>query len=125
MIHLDTHVVAWLYAGRSDIFPPLARTHHERDELVVSPMVLLELQYLYEVGKTNEPAHTVIAALQRMLGVRVCTLAFESVATASLGFDFTRDPFDRLITAQAIVADAPLIKKDRRIREFYDRAEWE
>ncbi len=125
MIHLDTHVAAWLYAGRSDLFPPLVRTRLESDDLVVSPTVLLELQRLYEVGKTNESARTVIAALQRILEVRVCTLSFESVATASLAFDFTRDPFDRLITAQAAVAEAPLITKDRRIREFYARAVWE
>ncbi len=125
MIHLDTHVAAWLYAGRSDLFPPRVRAHLESEELVVSPMVQLELQYLYEVGKATEPAQKVMAALHRVLEIRVSTLSFESVATAALAFDFTRDPFDRLITAQADVAKAPLITRDRKIREFYARAVWE
>ena len=125
MIHLDTHVAAWLYAGRSDLFPPRVRVHLEGEELVVSPMVLLELQYLFEVGKATEPSRTVMAALHLVLEVRVCTLSFESVAAAALAFDFTRDPFDRLITAQADVAEASLITKDRKIREFYPRAVWE
>ena len=125
MIHLDTHVAAWLYAGRSDLFPPPVRALLENDELVVSPMVLLELQYLHEIGKATEPGQTVMAALHRLLEVRVCTQSFDSVVTAAVAFDFTRDPFDRLITAQAEVAEATLISKDRTIREFYSRAVWE
>ena len=125
MIHLDTHVAAWLYAGRSDLFPTGVRSLLESQELVVSPMVVLELQYLFEIGKTTEPANTVMAALERVLGIRQSTLSFESVAAAALEFDFTRDSFDRLITAQADVAEAPLITKDRMIREFYSRAVWE
>ena len=125
MIHLDTHVAAWLYAGRSDLFPAGVRSLLESEELVVSPMVLLELQYLFEIGKTTEPGNAVMAALERVLEVRQSTLSFESVASAALAFDFTRDLFDRLITAQAEVAEAPLITKDRKIREFYSRAVWE
>jgi PIN domain nuclease of toxin-antitoxin system len=125
VIHLDTHVAAWLYAGRSDLFPPGVRSLLESEELAVSPMVLLELQYLFEIGKTTEPGNTVLAALERVLEVRQSTHSFESVAAAALEFDFTRDPFDRLITAQAEVAEAPLITKDRKIREFYSRAVWE
>ena len=125
MIHLDTHVAAWLYAGRSDLFPPRVKAYLESEELVVSPMVQLELQYLYEVGKATEPGQEVMAALQRVLEIRVSTLSFESVATAALSFDFTRDPFDRLITAQADVARASLITRDRKIRGFYARAVWE
>jgi len=125
VIHLDTHVVAWLYAGRSDLFPSRVRDLIENEELVVSPMVILELQYLYEVGKTTEPGRTVMSALHRVLEVRLCTRSFESVATAALAFNFTRDPFDRLITAQADVAEATLISKDRNIRGFYSRAVWD
>ena len=125
MIHLDTHVAAWLYAGRSDLFPAGVRSLLESEELVVSPMVLLELQYLFEIGKTTEPANAVMAALERVLEVRQSTLSFESVAAAALELGFTRDPFDRLITAQAVVAEAPLITTDRKIREFYSRAVWE
>jgi len=88
-------------------------------------MVLLELQYLHENGKATEPGQVVMAALRRVLEVRVCTWSFESVATAAVAFDFTRDPFDRLITAQADVAEAALISKDRKIREFYSRAVWD
>ena len=125
MIHLDTHVAAWLYAGRSDLFPRGVRALLESEELVVSPMVVLELQYLFEVERTTEPARTVMGLLQSMLDLQICTLAFERVSTAALDLDFTRDPFDRLIVAQALVAEASLITKDRNIRRSYSRAVWE
>jgi len=43
VIHLDTHVVAWLYAGPTDILPAAARRAIDEHELLVSPMVVLEL----------------------------------------------------------------------------------
>ena len=46
LIHLDTHVVCWLYAGRLELLSPAARGAIERATLAVSPMVGLELQYL-------------------------------------------------------------------------------
>jgi PIN domain nuclease of toxin-antitoxin system len=37
---------------------------------------------------------------------------------------WVRDPFDRLIVAQASANDAPLITKDEKIRRHYKRAIW-
>ena len=64
-------------------------------------------------------------ALRGVMQLGVCALPFESVSTAALDLDFTRDPFDRLITAQASVAGAALVTKDRSIREAYAPAIWD
>ena len=37
---------------------------------------------------------------------------------------WTRDPFDRMIVAQAALREAPLLTKDRVLHEHYDRAVW-
>ena len=37
---------------------------------------------------------------------------------------WVRDPFDRLIVAQAIANEAPLVTKDEKIRRHYRRAVW-
>jgi PIN domain nuclease of toxin-antitoxin system len=37
---------------------------------------------------------------------------------------WTRDPFDRLIVANALANDAPLITKDEEIRRNYSRSIW-
>ena len=124
MIYLDTHVVAWLYAGRVDLFPPLARSLLEGNELLISPMVVLELQYLFEIGKTSRPAQEVLLALENPLSLHQCDLPFEKVAAMGCTQDWTRDPFDRLIVSQAQIRDAPLLSKDRLIRAAYAGAIW-
>ena len=125
MIYLDTHVAAWLYAGLIDRFPPGVRRLLEESDLLVSPMVELELQYLYEIQRTTEPAAAVIEALGRALGLQVCELPFPQVAAEALRQSWTRDPFDRLITAQAAVRQAALVTKDETIRAHYPKAAWE
>ena len=60
MIYLDTHVVAWLYAGRIDLFPSYVQKIISSDELLISPIVALELQYLFEVGRVSKKSTDVL-----------------------------------------------------------------
>lgn len=124
-VYLDTHVVAWLFAGRPDLFPEPARRRLETAALLISPVVELELQYLHEVGKTSEPARTVLDTLSRALGLASCDLPFADVVGVALGFGWTRDPFDRLIAAQAELRGAELVTKDRTLRDHYGRSVWD
>ena len=124
MIYLDTHVVAWLYAGRVDLLSSRAAELVEEGPLRISPMVSLELQYLFEIERVSTPAAVVLEALGRDLGLRICDLPFENVVSASLDLAFTRDPFDRLIVSQAELRRAPLVTKDRTLRDAYSRAVW-
>jgi PIN domain nuclease of toxin-antitoxin system len=125
LIYLDTHVVIWLRAGRTDLLPGPARTLLEENDLLVSPFVALELQYLFEIQRVAEPAEVVLAALTRDLGLGVCDSPFFEVARVALGQSWTRDPFDRVIVSQAVLRDAPLLTKDPLIRTHYPRAVWD
>lgn len=51
MIYLDTHVVIWLYIGDSTRFSETAKKAIEEHDLLISPLVTLELTYLYEIGR--------------------------------------------------------------------------
>ena len=125
LIYLDTHVVVWLRAGRTHLLPSPARTLLEENDLLVSPFVVLELQYLFEIQRVTEPAETVLAALTRDLGLGVCDSPFSEVARVALGLSWTRDPFDRIIVSQALLRDAPLLTKDPHLRAHYPRAVWD
>jgi PIN domain nuclease of toxin-antitoxin system len=125
LIYLDTHATAWLFAGRTDLFPPPAQELIEARELFVSPMVCLELEYLFETNRTTEPATVVMAALSREIGLEVCDLPFAQVVDRALEQNWTRDPFDRLIVGQALLRDAPLLSKDRTIKNHYGPTVWE
>lgn len=45
-------------------------------------------------------------------------------AHAAAGLTWTRDPFDRMIAAHAIVADTPLLTADRTILDHLPLASW-
>jgi len=122
--YLDTHVVAWLYAGEMGKLSAKAADEIQKDAPLVSPMVVLELQYLFEIGRAGSPASTVIEGLARSIGLSVCELSFAKVVEDALHHKWGRDPFDRLIVAHASVNDAVLITKDERIRRHYKHAVW-
>ena len=124
LIHLDTHVVCWLYAGRVDLLSHPAREAIERGPLAVSPMVVLELQYLREIGRIRHRPMRVIAALRADLGLSLSDLPFAAVAARAQTFSWTRDPFDRLIAAQAALARARLVTRDEVIRRKFRLALW-
>jgi PIN domain nuclease of toxin-antitoxin system len=124
MIHLDTHAVVWLYAGDLKRFPPGARKRLEQEELRFSPIVALELDYLFEVGRIAEGASPVLQELARSLGLAQDDGDFAAVVTAARGLTWTRDPFDRLIVGHTAIAQASLLTKDRTIRQHYRHAIW-
>lgn len=126
LIYLDTHVLAWLYAeGRAALPSVPARRIEDASEIRISPMVRLELQYLYEIGRVSEPALPVLDALESALGLAVCNAPFSLVVREAEKLHWTRDPFDRLIVAQAAIHEADLLTKDRMIHEHYAQAVWE
>ena len=123
MTYLDTHVVVWLYEGAGK----LSRSALERvqnDVLFISPAVILELQFLYEIRRLSLTGPKLVAALADDIGLGVCQLEFQSVVDSALNQSWIRDPFDRLIVAHAAANDAPLITKDEKMRRHYKRAVW-
>lgn len=123
--YLDTNVTVWLAQGDLGRITPAARVQLEASELLVSPVVLLELEYLFEVGRILLPARDLQSKLASELGVSVCERDFPSIVSAALDEKWTRDPFDRLIVANAKASGiAPLVSADEEIRKHYPRAVW-
>lgn len=125
MIYLDTPVLVWLYAGKTELLSKKGVGLLEKEELFISPVIRLELQFLFEIGRTSVNSETICRDLGMRLDIRECNLAFSSVITRSLEESWTRDPFDRMIVAQAALQNgASLLTKDRRIQENYKNAVW-
>ena len=124
MTYLDTHVVVWLYRGDAELLSPAARDQVQNQDLLISPAVILELQYLNEINRLKPAAQRVVEALSKEISLQVCELTFSTVVEHALGEKWVRDPFDRLIVAQAKANDAPLITKDETIRLNYPRSVW-
>ena len=120
--HLDTHVVIWLRDGETSKLSPAAAHVIESHRLVASQFVRLELQYLLEIGRLAEPPDVLLGYLQDRIGLEMCTLPAASIVGAALLQTWTRDPFDRLITANASAAAALLVTADGAMRRHYRRA---
>lgn len=123
MIFLDTNAVIYLFSG-SDKIPERSQKAIEAEDLYVSPMVRLELQYLYEIGRTKHKAQTVLDALYKDIGLSVHNHDFDSIILHALNAPWTRDPFDRIITAHAHTMKASLLSTDKIILQHYKHAFW-
>lgn len=124
-MHLDTHAVVWLYESGTDTFPAAARNLVASELLAVSPMVALELALLHEIGRIAPRPEVILAGLRSTLGVITSPTPFADVVGAATELTWTRDPFDRLICAQAVVENQILLTKDRTIRKHLALARWE
>lgn len=125
MIYLDTHIVAWLYAGEKELLTTKTAFLIKKNELFISPIVQLELQYLIEVKRIKGNSLSIIEYLQKNIGLKICQQNFSNVISKSIENTWTRDPFDRIIVAQAALARKKLISKDKMIRKHYKLAEWD
>ena len=124
MIYLDTHVVVWLHAGLTDKLSNLVKSLINENELYISPIVRLELQYLYEIGRIKVPSDAILANLFNRIGLRMCEKDFNLTIGQALELTWTRDPFDRLIVGNAMVNGNILLTKDKNILSNYSRARW-
>lgn len=124
LTHLDTHVVLWLYDGEAGLLSDAARAAVEGGRLEISPMVELEIQYLVEIGRFRDTPDQVLGTLTRDFGLSVSSAPFPRIIASARELRWTRDAFDRLITAQAMHEGALLVTRDRRIRDNFAGAVW-
>ena len=74
MIYLDTHVLVRLYQGEIEKLSESARREIERDDLLVSPAAILELEYLHEIGRLAPGATKLMSVLAARRGGRHVTI---------------------------------------------------
>lgn len=124
MIHLDTHVVVWLYEGRTERLSTIARDLLRAARPLVSPMVRLELAFLHELGRVTVPAGAVLDALRVDADLGPAESDLERATLYATTLTWTRDPFDRMIVGHALADDLPLVTCDERILRHCPLARW-
>jgi PIN domain nuclease of toxin-antitoxin system len=123
MIYLDTNIILRLASNTlTDISQQACDVLENTDELFISPMVELELEYLYEIKRINKKPDFILNYLKKSLGLTHCEKSFIEVIKIARTLNWTRDPFDRLITAQAATDQATLITTDQKILKHYKAA---
>jgi PIN domain nuclease of toxin-antitoxin system len=96
VILLDTNALIWLEQRH----PRARKLSGARQRLYISPVSLLELQFLAEAGRLRLRSAGVAELVERgpwLLDDPPAAAWFD----AALGLGWTRDPFDRLLVAHA------------------------
>lgn len=125
LIFLDTHVAIWLYAGELELFRPKVLKLINDEQVCISHMVRLEMQYLNEIGRINQKPDSIIESLMEEIGLVYSDNSIERIVNRAIHLDFTRDPFDRIIVADACINNSILISKDLHIRKNYKKTVWQ
>ncbi len=121
---LDTHAAIGLYQGDPGVFGPAAIDLIERVALFLSPVVQLELGLLREIGRVEIGPDEILQALTVGWGVAVADDPIAAVIARAMSLTWTRDPFDRLVVATAMLHRAPLITRDQKIQKHFSEAVW-
>jgi len=113
---LDTHVVLWQLSGLQRLGVRASDTIASAAELAFSVVSFAEIGVKAAVGKLAVPAD--LHAHVVRTGVRVLGLSAEhGLAAATLPLHH-RDPFDRLLVAQARQEGLTLVTADPRLRAY-------
>jgi PIN domain nuclease of toxin-antitoxin system len=123
--YLDTHAAIWLAEANTQKLSHKALSYIERSEVRISPMVVLEFEYLYETGRTILTPQQIVYKLSAELQSSVCDYPFPIIAEIAIGETWTRDPFDRLIVSHAKAnGPAGLVSRDENIAKHYPSTIW-
>jgi PIN domain nuclease of toxin-antitoxin system len=124
---LDTHALLWA-AFHKDQLSPRARQliQPERNEVFVSAASAWEIATKYRLGKLPQARALVddfVLAIQSA-GYVPLPISLEHALRAGRFSAEHKDPFDRMLAAQAIHDDLGLISNDERLDIFGVRREW-
>lgn len=87
----------------------------ETCDLRISEFVRLEMQYLYEIGRIRIVPSRILAHLAVHAEVALSACPLHIVMDEAMKLAWTRDPFDRMIVANALAEKAKLITCDEVI----------
>jgi PIN domain nuclease of toxin-antitoxin system len=111
---VDTHVLLWLLGAPDQIPDPIRDTLADRaNALLVSSASGLEIATKIRLGKLAAPGLVeTLPARIAAIGATVLPITLDHALLAGSMSWRHRDPFDRLLVAQATVEDATLVTVD-------------
>jgi PIN domain nuclease of toxin-antitoxin system len=126
-ILLDTHVILWA-AFRADLLSPRAYQLLEspKNEVMVSAASAWEIATKFRIGKLPMARDLVEDFIPQVTaaGYVLLPISVEHALRAGRLPVAHRDPFDRMLAAQAIDEDLLLLSQDSRLDLLGVRREW-
>lgn len=118
---LDTHVFMWLAAEPEKLSATVCEiVEQEENELLLSAASGWEIALLWKLGRIElkeQPASFVPDSM-RILAITPLPIGFDTAITAATLPLIHRDPFDRLLVAEALRKGIPILTKDQTIPRY-------
>jgi PIN domain nuclease of toxin-antitoxin system len=102
IVYVDTHIVTRMAAGHFKDLSQRAIELLNHGSLFYSPMVGLELNYLYERNRLLNTPEEILSHLFKEANLQVSNIPFAQIALMARQIHWTRDPFDCIITASNV-----------------------
>jgi PIN domain nuclease of toxin-antitoxin system len=113
---LDTHVVLWWLADDSTLSDDIKATLDHEPDIYLSPASVWEVAIKQAIGMLREP--TDLAERIRDSGFRALPITSEHAIAAGRLPLIHRDPFDRMLVAQAQCEGLTLVTRDADIHKY-------
>jgi PIN domain nuclease of toxin-antitoxin system len=117
---LDTHIFLWLHSERKRLGERLSLLEAQQTERIFSAASSWEIAIKYALGRLPLPEPPQRYVPSRMRAIRAIGLPIEhshALAVAELPL-LHRDPFDRLLIAQAQLLDVPILTANPIVAEY-------
>lgn len=123
---LDTHALIWFLSGDERLPLRARRAIEEQDEVAVSAASAVEITTKHRIGKLPEAGELALAfestlAIYGFLPLSI-SVAHSALAGSLRGSH--KDPFDRLLMAQAIIENLALVSNEQVFDNFGVRRLW-
>lgn len=124
---LDTHVFIWMNEDLDKLSPTVQNlVEDEKNRLFLSVVSIWEIQIKLQIGKltfrrTLPEMIQIVTDANQVEVVPILTQHALKVGDLPL---YHRDPFDRLLIAQAIVEDYTLITRETVLRQYNAKVVW-
>jgi len=118
---LDTHAFIWWDSDPAKLSPrALAMCQDRENELIVSVASAWEMQIKRQLGKLTwaVPLSDIIANQQRTNQIDILPVTLAHVLAIDALPQHHRDPFDRLLVAQATTENASLVTNDPALARY-------
>jgi PIN domain nuclease of toxin-antitoxin system len=124
---LDTCTFLWLVGGAAQLSPRAREAFADpANEVFLSAVSAWEIAVKYRLGRLPLPTapDEFVPAQRTAHGVEALAVDEESALNVAKLPDLHRDPFDRMLVAQALVGGLVLLTPDRPIRQYPVRTLW-
>lgn len=124
---LDTCAFLWFQADSPHLSPTArARILDPANEVYLSAVSVWEIARKYAQGGISLPSHpsTLIPAVRKDSGIESLSLTEADALAAEKLQLFHKDPFDRMLIAQALMGGLVIVTSDRAFEPYPVRVIW-